>query len=134
MIPMVLSRLIFILFRTKVSQYLKFIRIMSGAVNETSFRFALQVIYIFVLALASALSCRGVILRRGVLSSLLDAVTITFVICPGRFLIRNFYYTFLNIFYDFHTLKHINSLFKRNGFAIKSLNIGFFRPAVSHDV
>ena len=59
-IPVVLSRLKFIALSTKVSQYLTFIRRISGAVNETGVQFACAAIYTSFSALASALFCRWV--------------------------------------------------------------------------
>ena len=51
-------------------------------------------------------------LRWGRFSSLIPAETRKVGICPGRYFIRRFYYTFVNIFYDVHMLKHVNSLLK----------------------
>ena len=133
-ITMVLSRLNFRLLRNKVSQDLTSIIWMSGAVNETYFRFALWAIYILFLALSGALSCSGASIRQGGFSYLIPAVTSTVGIFPGRFFIIRFYYTFVNRFCDFRMLKYINSLFISNGFAIKALNIGLFIPSSRHTV
>ena len=98
--------------------------------NETGFGFALQEIYISFSGIYSALSRCGVSFILGAFSSLITAVTSTFGIFPGRVFIRKFYYTFVNRFCDFHTLKNVNSFLKRNIFAIKALNIGFFRSDI----
>ena len=109
MIPEVLSRIAFSVLSNKVSQDLTFLRRMSRDMNETCFWLSCQVIYISFSALASALSRRGVSLIRGRFSSLITSVTRTVGIFPGRFLIRRFYYTFVNRFCNFHTLKHIKT-------------------------
>ena len=83
---MVLGRINISVLNTKVSQELTFIRRMSGDVNETGFRFALQLIYLSFLLLVRALSHRRVSLRQGGFSSFIPAVTNTFDIYPGRFL------------------------------------------------
>ena len=134
MIPMVLIRLTFIVLSNKVSQDLRFIRRMSRAVNDTGFWLAIRAIYISFLALDRALSRRGVSIRQDGFSSHIPAVTNTVGILPGRFLIRRFYYTFVNRFWDLHTVKHINRIFKQNGFVTKALNIDLFRPAIKRDV
>ena len=134
MIPMVLSRLTICILSTKLPQDITFIRRISGAVDDTSFRFALKVIYILFLALPRAIPCRGSGLRQGVLSSIIPDATRTVVIYPGRFFIRRFYYTLVNRFWNFYMLKHINILFKQNGFSIKALNTYLFRPDIMHDV
>ena len=131
---MLLIRLPLIILSPKVSQDLTFIRRISGGVDETGSRFYLRVIYISFSVLAGDLSCRRASFRRGGFSSHIPSVTSTVGICLGRFFIRRLYYTFVNIFCNFHTLKHINSLFKRNGFAIKALNIGLFRTSIRHAV
>ena len=129
-IPMDLSRLTFSLLITKVSQDLTFIRIISGAVNDTGFRLALWSIYISFSTLARAITCCGVSLIQGGLSFIIDSVTRIFGILPGRFFIRSLYYTFVNIFCGFRTLKHVNIFLKWNVFTIKSLNIGLFIPDI----
>ena len=134
MIPMVISRLTISLLSTKFSQDLTFVIRMSGAVNKTGFWFALQSIYISFLVLSGALYRLRVSLRRGGLYSLILAVTSTIGIFHCSFFIRRFYYTFVDRFCDLRTLKHVNSLFKWNGFARKDLNIGLFRPAIRHPV
>ena len=53
-------------------------------------------------------------LRRGGFSPLLPVLTSTVLIFPGRFLIKRFYYTIVNILINFHTLKHTNRIFKSN--------------------
>ena len=131
---MVLIRLTFIVLSTKVSQYLIFTRRMSRAVNKTSFWFAIWGINISFLALTSALSCCMVCLRRGGLSSLIPAVTRTVGIWRGNFLIRMFYYTSVNIYFNFHTLKHVISVLKQNRFSTKALNIGLFILDIRHYV
>ena len=55
-------------------------------------------------------------------------------LCPGRFLIRRFYYTFVNRLSDLHTLKHVNIFIKSNRLTIKALYIGLYRPAVRHTI
>ena len=125
MISMVLSKTTLSVLSTKVSQDFPFIRKISRAVDETVFWFAIWAIYISFLALFCTLSCCGVSLRQRGFSSIIPAMTSTAGILLGRFFIRKFYYTFVNIFWNFHTLKHSNSLFKQNEFAIKTLNIGF---------
>ena len=131
---MVHSSLTIIILRTKFSHDLTFIRRMYGAVNKIGFRFALWAIYLSFLALASALFRHRASLRQGEFYSLIPYVTSTIGIFPGRFLIRRFYYIFVNRFCNFHTLKYINSLFKRNRSAIKALNIGLFRPYIRYSV
>ena len=130
MIPVVLSRITIIVLSSKVSQDLTFIIRTSRDVDDTGFRFALQAIYISFSALAITLSRRRVSLIRVIFSSLMHSVIITVGICTGRFFIIRFYYTFVNTFCNLRTIKHSNSLFKRNGFAIKALNIGLFRLAI----
>ena len=85
---------------------------MSGAMNETGFLLALRAIFILFSALVSAIYRRGVSLRQVGVSSLTPAMTITVSIYPDKFLIRNFYYTFVNIFYNFHTLKYVDRFIK----------------------
>ena len=85
---------------------------MSGAMNETGFLLALRAIFIPFSALVSAIYRRGVSLRQVGVSSLTPAMTITVSIYPDKFLIRNFYYTFVNIFYNFHTLKYVDRFIK----------------------
>ena len=130
--PWYLVVLLLVYLAPKVSQGFIFVRRLSEAMNETIFWFALRAINVLFSVLASALSCLGVIIRWGVLSSIIVAVNITVVIFLGRFFIRRFYYTFANRLCGLRTLKHINIILKENRFAIKSLNMGLFRPAIGY--
>ena len=77
MIPVVLSRIIFSVLITKVSQDLTSIRRIYGYMNDTGFQFDCKSIYISFLALASALTCHMASLRRGGFSSIIPAATTT---------------------------------------------------------
>ena len=134
MISMFLSRITLSLLSIKVSHKPIFVRIMFRSVYETGSWFSFWEIYISFSALASALFHRGVSLRRGRLSSIIPDFSSTVGVCPGGFFIRRLYSTFVNRFYNFHTLKHINSIFKQNVFVIKALNIGLVKPDIRHDV
>ena len=133
-IPLVLSSISFSVLCNKVSQYSTYIRSISGAVDETGFWFFLWAIYILFLKLSRSILYLRVSLRKGGFSYIIPDGTSTVGICLGRFLIRRSDYTFVNRLYYFYTLKHINSLLKLNGFTIKDLIIGLFRPAIRHAV
>ena len=79
----------------EVSQDLTFLWRISGAVDETVFWVSRLAIYMPFSAIARALTLIRAIPRRGGFSSLLIDVTSTFGVCPGRFLIIRFYYTFV---------------------------------------
>ena len=100
----------------KVPQDLKLFLRMSRAVDETGFGFSRQDIYIPFSALVSAPTLLTASPRQGGLSSIFPDVTSTVGVCPMKFFIRRFYYALVNRLGNFHTLKHINSFFKRLGY------------------
>ena len=111
--PAVLSRTDFIMLKTKVPQDFAFIWLITEAVYETSlFRYIIWMIYIPFSVLSSSLICLGVCIWRGRFSSHFPAVTGTVGICPSIFLIRRFYYTFINILWYLHASKHVNKFLK----------------------
>ena len=132
--PAVLSRLGCSILGTKSPQELTFVGIMSNTVDEAGFWFALRAIYISFTALASSPIRCGASIWRGGFSSIIPTESSTIGFCPISFLIRMCYHTFMNIFCDFHTLKHVSRFLKRDWLAIKALNIRLLRPAVMHTV
>ena len=134
MIPRVLSRLTFKLLIAKFLQYLVFIIRMPGDVDKTGFWFNWWAIYTSFSTLFRSLTHRRVSLWWGGFSYLLSAVTIKVGVCPSRFLLGRFYYTFINRFSNLHSLKHVNWFFKRNIFTVKTLHIRLLTPAIKHTI
>ena len=129
--PVFLSRPDFRILRTKVPQHLAFICWMPGSMNETSLsEYISFIVYITFSSLANTLTNIGVSIWQCGFSSHFPAVARTVGICPSRFLIRRFYYTFINICWYFHELKHVNSWSKNIISTIKSLHIRLLDPSV----
>ena len=133
-VPVVLSRTTLSVLSSEVPQDLTFFYSISRAMDETGLWFSRRAIHIPFSVLVSALSLLEKIPWRGVFFSLFPAVTSTVGIFSIRFLIKRFYYTFVNRLGNFHTLKHINSFLKRGRLTIKALYIGLFSPYVRHTV
>ena len=112
LLPAVFSRPSFIVLIKKVTQDLKFIWLMSRAMDRaTYFRSILRMVYTPFSALVSALTHFGVSSWWGVYYSNFPADTTTVGISPNRFFIRRFYDTFINILWYFHTFKHVYRFF-----------------------
>ena len=105
----------------------------SWAMYETcGFVSILQIIYICFTVFSSSITRLIVNIWRGGFSSHFPDVTGTVGIWPSRFFIIGFYYTLINIFWDFRAFKHVNICFKSNIFTIKSLNVQLLAPTIRH--
>ena len=133
--PAVLSRPDFRIFRTKFSQDLAVIWWIIEVMDDTIvFVYNPGMLYIPFSMIANALTHLRVSDWQGGVSSHFISVTSAVGIWPHRFFIRRFYYTFINIFCYFHEFKHVNSCFKGKKFTIKSLHTCLLAPAVGHTV
>ena len=74
----------------------------------------------------------GVRLRDGFYSFLVPVVTIMVGICPLDFFRK--FYSFIDLFYDLHSFKHIASLFIYLTLEIPPLEVGLFGPSIEDGV
>ena len=133
-VPVVLSRPTCIILKTKFSQDISLIWWMTGSIyDKCGFLYISWVVYISFPDFARALNHLIVSILRGILSSQFPAVTGTVGIYWSRFSIKGLYYTFLNIFCNFHAFKHVNCWFKSNRFTLKYLNVSLLVTTVGNN-